>query len=189
MSWNSNEYDDDWKSYLEYNDLIPMALSNCFLDNLTGVHHIDNLRLYQGLGKMSSGFFLYDSPSAVLNQYYRVGALEFGSTRLYQLRQNLKQEMREYVARHSRYFQMTYRDTRCDRGPLYTVSFPTNCSNNCQYLLDVIHELAQEMKWNRPIDFLNISAVPFMCQYDKIYYDEEQMAVVLESPTKKKVYQ
>lgn len=178
-----------WKSNLEYADLIPMALSDCFIDILNGVHHIDNLELYQGLGKISSGFFLYSTPNAILSKYYRVGALEFGLNQLYLLRQNLKEEMRDYVARHSQYFQMDYQVNEYDRGPFYTVSFLTDCSNNCQYLFDVIHELAKEMKWNRPIDFLDISGVPFICQYDKIYYDEEQLAIVLESPAKQKVFQ
>lgn len=178
-----------WQSDLEYVDLIPMALSSAFLDTLTAVHHIDSLELYQGLGTILSGFFLYGAPNAILNRYYRVGALEFGLNQLYRLRQNLKEEMRHYVDQHREYFEVDYQINGYELGPFYNIPFPTGCSNNCQYLFDVIHELAKEMKWNRPIDFLDISGVPFICQYDKIFYDEEQMAIVLKSPTKRKVFQ
>ncbi len=179
----------EWKNSLEYNDLIPMALAHGFITDISEIHYIDNLKLYQSLGNMSGSFFLYSSPNAILNRYFNVGALEFGLNQLCYLRQGLREEMDHYVKRHSQYFNHGYRVFDEDSGPLYLVSFPDNCSNNCQYLLDVIHELASKMRWNRPSDFLDISGIYSLCQYDKIYYDEEQMAIVLKSPTKTKIYQ
>ena len=59
-----------------------MALAHGFITDISEIHYIDNLKLYQSLGNMSGSFFLYSSPNAILNRYFNVGALEFGLNQL-----------------------------------------------------------------------------------------------------------